>query len=656
MIFLNLLVVFNSDSIFSIQGKASDSGSISLRIIPPCFINITSPLNGSYYEFNYSDIWAVDLNVSANCDLFGWNYSVYSYYFNETIYSQIDFVPNSTAVLYSGLVDLIVLAVNEFGDVFSAVSTVYVNVSNSAPILNFSADELFLCENNTLSYEFSAYDADGDELFFDLFPINPFFVLKKSQVGNYAFAELFSLNFNKIYIDSLKKYSVYELLISVYEKRDFDPLSDFKYVNVTVFEINNPPVIENIGSKTVWLKGENSSLDFRVKAFDREEGISEQGNLDFNISFHGSGKLFDIDNTGNIFYTPIQGQQGIYLVTVCVNDNGFFIDNPNFSVCLDQGYTNNSLFACDDFFLTVTDENRPPEILDFYPNEDYLFGNSNTPFYFNVSSYDSDLTIPDIYWYVGEELLLYEEAKGNSSFYHLFGCGVEGIYNVSVVVSDGALNVSRSWKLFVDLVECPEIPRVGLSGGGPIIPRCEEKWACNSWEPCKSLENDFFNFFTPGFSEYSRIKQECEFNSFVSNFCGFQIRDCFDLNSCNNRVAIISPPELLRVCYFTPDPSCYDGIKNCHSGGCEVGIDCGGPCPPCPSCSDGKQNQGEEGIDCGGPCPNPCLDPLEKATNYYFILVFILIGLLILILFYLVIYKLYIIFFLHKEDDEKKRK
>jgi len=52
-------------------------------------------------------------------------------------------------------------------------------------------------------------------------------------------------------------------------------------------------------------------------------------------------------------------------------------------------------------------------------------------------------------------------------------------------------------------------------------------------------------------------------------------------------------------------PSCFDGIKNCHDGGCEEDIDCGGPCRACPSCSDGIQNQGETGVDCGGPCP-PC--------------------------------------------------
>ncbi|MBN2014313.1 MAG: hypothetical protein JW778_03955 [Candidatus Altiarchaeota archaeon] len=61
-------------------------------------------------------------------------------------------------------------------------------------------------------------------------------------------------------------------------------------------------------------------------------------------------------------------------------------------------------------------------------------------------------------------------------------------------------------------------------------------------------------------------------------------------------------------------PSCFDGILNCHDGDCETGIDCGGPCKPCPSCSDGIQNQGEEGVDCGGPC-EPCKTTTTKATT-----------------------------------------
>ncbi len=76
------------------------------------------------------------------------------------------------------------------------------------------------------------------------------------------------------------------------------------------------------------------------------------------------------------------------------------------------------------------------------------------------------------------------------------------------------------------------------------------------------------------------------------------------------------------------DPSCFDGIKNCHDGSCETGIDCGGPCQNCPTCNDNIQNQGEEGIDCGGPCPFAC----EKETPFYISLFIISLLLLLLIL------------------------
>lgn len=61
-----------------------------------------------------------------------------------------------------------------------------------------------------------------------------------------------------------------------------------------------------------------------------------------------------------------------------------------------------------------------------------------------------------------------------------------------------------------------------------------------------------------------------------------------------------------------PKTNCFDGVKNCHSGGCEENVDCGGPCEPCPNCSDGIKNGDETGIDCGGFC-DPC--PWIKAES-----------------------------------------
>lgn len=58
-------------------------------------------------------------------------------------------------------------------------------------------------------------------------------------------------------------------------------------------------------------------------------------------------------------------------------------------------------------------------------------------------------------------------------------------------------------------------------------------------------------------------------------------------------------------------PTCSDGIKN----GNEIGVDCGGSCPPCISCSDGIQNGSETDIDCGGTdCP-PCISCTDGLQN-----------------------------------------
>ncbi len=61
---------------------------------------------------------------------------------------------------------------------------------------------------------------------------------------------------------------------------------------------------------------------------------------------------------------------------------------------------------------------------------------------------------------------------------------------------------------------------------------------------------------------------------------------------------------------FQLGETCFDGIQN--QG--EEGVDCGGPCKPCPSCFDGIQNQGEEGVDCGGPC-RPCTTLTTTTTT-----------------------------------------
>ena len=57
--------------------------------------------------------------------------------------------------------------------------------------------------------------------------------------------------------------------------------------------------------------------------------------------------------------------------------------------------------------------------------------------------------------------------------------------------------------------------------------------------------------------------------------------------------------------------TCSDGKQN--QG--EQGIDCGGPCPAiCPSCADGIMNQNETAVDCGGDC-DPCYPRLSAKVD-----------------------------------------
>jgi len=59
-----------------------------------------------------------------------------------------------------------------------------------------------------------------------------------------------------------------------------------------------------------------------------------------------------------------------------------------------------------------------------------------------------------------------------------------------------------------------------------------------------------------------------------------------------------------------PCATCSDGIQN----GNEEGVDCGGSCAPCATCSDGVQNGNEEGVDCGGSCA-PCAACSDGVQN-----------------------------------------
>ncbi len=126
---------------------------------------------------------------------------------------------------------------------------------------------------------------------------------------------------------------------------------------------------------------------------------------------------------------------------------------------------------------------------------------------------------------------------------------------------------------------------------------CTENWKCADWEP-----------------------KDCPIS-------GKQTRKCTDSNNCRT---LLHKPMEEKTCVYKG--TCVDQIQNQD----ETDVDCGGKaCPSCtinlkcfidkhcssgfcnpltrkcqtPTCTDGFQNQGEDGIDCGGPC-EPCPEKL----------------------------------------------
>ncbi|MBW2970908.1 hypothetical protein KY320_01980, partial [Candidatus Woesearchaeota archaeon] len=124
---------------------------------------------------------------------------------------------------------------------------------------------------------------------------------------------------------------------------------------------------------------------------------------------------------------------------------------------------------------------------------------------------------------------------------------------------------------------------------------CVEEWVCSEWSEC-----------------YVNLTQ---------------LRNCYDNNYCGT---IKDKPAVVMGCELG---SCFDGIKNCHDGGCEEGVDCGGPCPDCvifeegeayarpfeekprPVCGDQVCEDGENCL-----CPSDCRDA-SKFPWWIFLLI-----------------------------------
>jgi len=600
-----------------ITGRAN-FGTIGLVILGPDLnIFIDRPENITY-NFSIGDNYIIDLNVSADSAVDKWWYTLVDLRHNTIVNNSIVFTPNTTisAVRWSNR--LTVFANDSSGLEANASVVFYVSVPNSAPIIKDLSSEILVCEGDALSYPFNATDADEDDLTTDITPRDPFFVTPASRINlTDVTATIISGTLTK------NDVGIYQETVSV---------SDSQYVdtgdtNITVIEINNVPSVSNVGVQTVWTQGDNSSFYKEVQVSDVENGNQTSGNFTFNLTFLSGNKFFNITQLGIMNFTANTSLIGVYNLSLCITDLALASIHPNISFCGQDGLNQT---VCQNFSLTVTNENRAPTITANYPSNLTLSVSGTDSLFFNITEYDPDGTIPDAYWYVDGSFVEYDSGSSYDEFNYSFGCGVGGGHTIRAEITDGLLNDSIEWSLSVSRVQCPVPPEGGGGGGGGIArPYCTSEWVCDKWQVCQNAKESLNVGIFSG-DDYRYVQEWCSDGGLDDSFCGVQIRKCFDLNNCGT---MFNKPSEVEGCYFVREPGCFDGVKNCHDGGCELLVDCGGGiCNPCPTCSDGIKNQGEGGIDCGGPCPWKCPAEVPAQINKYYLFALLLILIISILL------------------------
>lgn len=638
---------------FLITGFASmDEGIIELEIKDYDYrreIHIHSPLNQTYNvsdEEKY-DPYFIELDVSTNFEVSEWRYELYDMRHGGVKVSEVEgFVPNSTTIETVRWENRLVVYAREAGGYwFSGEVYFYVHRSNSAPvILNDFPETFYVCENDAIIYDYSVFDIDEDPVISQTVQGWPPFSSNRRTLNlNLSTHRFQTRTWPKTSITSVPYAFCSIVNSSLYcdatvEVSDGE-LSDSDSFQVIVMQINNVPKFNKFRTITkVYMQGDDSDFSEQFWVEDVEDGNSDSGNLDFNISFGlGVIPLFEIDESGWMNYVPKESDLGNnYVVTVCATDNELLNPHPNSSLCLPQTVSNNTI--CDSFVLAFTDENRAPILVNYsYKGEGVLNSSGLEKKEFWAEFYDPDGNNLSIDWYYERELVKSTDIVLRDDFNISFPCNDWGFKNLTVVASDGLANTSHSWEILLLPTACPiSLPSggggAGGAGGGSGV--CEAEWACGHWNVCQNVKRSRDSgVISP--EEYVIYRGFCDEVGYDERFCGFQIRSCEETNNCSEGINSTKIPEEVQVCYFTENPSCFDGIKNCHSGSCEVLVDCGGPCDSCPTCSDGVQNQGEYGIDCGGPCPFSC-EPEIPFGNLY---IFALLIILLLILLIWIIYK-----------------
>lgn len=386
---------------------------------------------------------------------------------------------------------------------------------------------------------------------------------------------------------------------------------------------NTTPVLHPIGDQTVYVGDE---FFYDVNATDADGDI---------LTYSSNSTLFTIGlSTGLINFTPNSSQIGNHSINISVRDPSNKVDWEVINLEI----------------KTVPTANDPPTFSGTISNQEWLMNINNTDAFdldtyfsdpdgdnltftytqpdnitINISSDNKVTFIPDQGWNGTQYVIFYANDSQNN---------LTDSNNVTLrvyVCGDGTCDSAESCSSCpADCGTCP-IPTPpsgngggGGGGGGRII-----KTQCNDRE---DNDNDTLVDYPsdPGCSSrYDEDEIDCYIDSdcrdlFNNTDLSCVEHTCIELDICNNCRKDLGEQGIDCGGICPRCSTCSDGAKNCIklencSYVCEEGIDCGGQCDPCPTCFDEIQNYQmiedgfmvwEEGIDCGGPCEKAC--PVEK--------------------------------------------
>ncbi len=563
--------------------------------VPPIWVNLTT------INFGLTEDALFTMNISNNATdpnndtiTFADNVSIDFPSFNLTSTGYINFTPNDSDVGYH-LVNITIT--DNRGKMNSSIFNFTVYNVNDPPLLDLISHQ-YACEDMPFNYTVTATDNDT------LLRKNP------DVLSFYDNTSLFVVGETTGYISfTPTHYQTGEHTVRIYVTDNI--LTDYKDAKFSLIETNEAPVMDAIGAQTVWV---NETLYLDVNAVDEEQGsdnwsnYSAKGNLTFNSTFTNGTTFFTINATAGIInFTTNDSLLGTYTIRICVNDTGLQNQHQNISLCNDG----NKSSACETISLTVTNENRPPNITGWSPvNLSFQIMETET-IAFRINATDPEGTAPSITWYRNGVQVQYDSYNYSSNYTWETVRGDRGNYTVVVNVSDGQLASNKTWRF--NVTKAPDITppsmEAGGGGGGGGVPVCRERWLCSDWSICQNATAEESMLRLKNISEI--VFDKCTLSSIKRGMCGFSLRNCSELSKCTT---FAHKPNEISVCIFTVEPTCFDGIRNCHNGGCEILADCGGPCKECPTCSDGIRNQGEDWIDCGGPC-RPCTIEYPKPSK-----------------------------------------